>query len=196
MPQTPYIILRKTPYMESSLIVSGISPEYGRLDFILRGALKGGKKKFPFAVLFRELTVECRLPDGDSTLGTLQSQEPLYCHDSVALHTETYFAACEYAAFLLKNTRCAVPVPRSYQAFSCMLKKAAETGKANPWIPYAKLVFLHENGFVSVPPEKEKILDMVFRFAEGGTVVPPPFNERYQKDFIIWIHALAAHCIA
>ena len=36
--KTTYIILRKIPFQDSSLIVSGLSPEFGRLDFLLRGA--------------------------------------------------------------------------------------------------------------------------------------------------------------
>ena len=45
--KTTYIILRKIPFQDSSLIVSGLSPEFGRLDFLLRGARGTGAKKFP-----------------------------------------------------------------------------------------------------------------------------------------------------
>ena len=60
--ETVCLILRHTPFQESSLIVSGISPDAGRLDFLLKGARGLGKKKFPpscflfnFVVPFPEL---------------------------------------------------------------------------------------------------------------------------------------------
>ena len=191
MPRTDYMILRRTPYMESSLIVSGISPDFGRLDFLLRGARKTGRKNFPFACLFRELSIEFRLPRGESTLSSLQSHEPLRSHDDLALAPETYLAACDIASFLLRNTRFQLPVPRTFRALSNMFARAGTERNAFPWLPYAQLVFLHENGFVSAPPEKEKILCAVFDFAEGRTDAPPPFSDRYLTLFTAWIRALS-----
>ena len=63
MPEkTAYIILRKIPFQESGLIVSGLSPEFGRLDFLLKGVRDTGAKKFLYAELFRELSIEFRPP--------------------------------------------------------------------------------------------------------------------------------------
>ena len=53
--KTFYIILRKIPYQESSLIVSGLSPDFGRLDFLLKGARGTGAKKFPYDLQTRKL---------------------------------------------------------------------------------------------------------------------------------------------
>lgn len=194
MPWTDYMILRRTPYMESSLIVSGISPDFGRLDLLLRGARKTGKKSFPFAGLFRELSIEFRLPRGEQTLASLQNHEPVRTHDDLASSTETYLAACDFASFLLRHTRFQLPVPRTFRALSCMFARAASDRTPSPWLPYAQLVFLHENGFVSVPQEKEHILCSVFDFAEGRTETPPPFSPRYLTLFTAWIHALSDSC--
>ena len=75
--KTTYIILRKIPFQDSSLIVSGLSPEFGRLDFLLRGARGTGAKKFPYAELFRELAIEFRPPKLHSpgTMCNLTSHE-------------------------------------------------------------------------------------------------------------------------
>jgi Recombination protein O N terminal. len=42
--KTSYIILWKIPFQETGLIVSGFSEEYGRLDFLLKGARGSGAK--------------------------------------------------------------------------------------------------------------------------------------------------------
>ena len=36
--KTRYMILRKTPFRDTSLVVAGVSADYGRLDFVLKGA--------------------------------------------------------------------------------------------------------------------------------------------------------------
>jgi recombinational DNA repair protein (RecF pathway) len=57
---TTIIVLKKIPYQESSLIVSSISAEYGKVDFIVKGARRITKKKQPIVDLFRELNIEYR----------------------------------------------------------------------------------------------------------------------------------------
>ena len=54
---TPVIVLSKTPYRESSLIVVGISPDYGKLSLVCNGAQKIGGTNFVTVDLFRELSV-------------------------------------------------------------------------------------------------------------------------------------------
>ena len=85
--KTTYIILRKIPFQDSSLIVSGLSPEFGRLDFLLRGARGTGAKKFPYAELFRELAIEFRPPKLHSpgTMCNLTSHELIASFDSIAV---------------------------------------------------------------------------------------------------------------
>ena len=58
--KTRYMILRKTPFRDTSLVVAGISAEHGRLDFVLKGARAIGKKQFPTADVFREFLLEFR----------------------------------------------------------------------------------------------------------------------------------------
>jgi len=51
------IVLRKTPFSESSLVIASLSAEHGRLDFLARGAMRVEKKRFPELDLFREVNV-------------------------------------------------------------------------------------------------------------------------------------------
>ena len=54
--------------------------------------------------------------------------ELLTVFDAVALHTESYLAACELAAFLSANTHPMLEALQSYRAFRELLSRAAESG--------------------------------------------------------------------
>ena len=122
--KTTYIILRKIPFQDSSLIVSGLSPEFGRLDFLLRGARGTGAKKFPYAELFRELTIEFRPPKLHSpgTMCNLTSHELIASFDSIALRIENYLRMCAYAAFLLKHTKPMLEIPGTCRALEVLCR--------------------------------------------------------------------------
>ncbi len=198
--RTTYIILRKTPFQESSLIVSGLSPEFGRLDFLLRGARGTGAKKFPYAELFRELAIEFRPPKLHSpgTLCTLTSHELIASFDSIALRIENYLQMCAYAAFLLKHTKPMLEIPGTCRALEVLLSRlTTETEPAFP-VAVAKLMFLQESGFV---PEamgtddfrQEQILDSLLEYAVDPEISPPALTEEYRKKLIRWINELCSY---
>lgn len=193
MAETVCILLRLTPYRENTLIAATLSPDFGRLDLFLPGAKKTGKKKFPAAGLFRELTVDFKEPREGATLSTPRSVELFQSHDRLADHPQAYMSCCSLAAFLLRNSRNMVGLPLTYRALSVLLKRAEETEEhTGLYCAYVKLVFLHENGFVSVPLERQKVLDQIFSFALGATGEPPPFTRSYTGKLVQWIDALAA----
>ena len=53
-----FIVLDKRPYRESALITTGISPDYGRMSFVIHGAQKISEKSTPVVDLYRELNIE------------------------------------------------------------------------------------------------------------------------------------------
>lgn len=196
MPESNCILLRLTPFRENTVIAASLSPLYGRLDLFLPGVRKTGKKQFPSVGLFRELAVDFKQPRDGTTLCTPRSMDVVRIHDSLVENTRNYMAICSLAAFLLRNSRFMVQLPRTYQALSVMLGRCAGTKEdLSGFCPYVKLVFLHENGFVSVPPEKQKTLDHIFAFALGITTEPPQFNTTYYGRLVQWIDALVSlHC--
>lgn len=147
MLRTSYIILRKTPFQESSLVVAGLSPDYGRLDFLIKGARSIGRRKFPVAELFRELSIQFREPRGHGLL-TMRSCEPLESFDALALRPGNYMAACEYAAFLLRHTKPMLECHEASLALRTALRRLCAEPSPEPWLCLAKLAFLHESGFV------------------------------------------------
>ena len=195
--KTTYIILRKIPFQDSSLIVSGLSPEFGRLDFLLRGARGTGAKKFPYAELFRELAIEFRPPKLHSpgTMCNLTSHELIASFDSIALRIENYLRMCAYAAFLLKHTKPMLEIPGTYRALEVLLARLTADTEPDFPVSAAKLMFLQESGFV---PEamgtggfrQEQILDGLLEYAVSPECPAPDLTEEYRKKLIQWINEL------
>lgn len=119
---TQYILLKKTPFQESGWVVSGISPQFGRIDFLSKGTRSIGKKKFPIIGLFREYTVSFRFSKNqDGQLAFLSSLELNAIHDSIANNLQSYLHTCELASFLLRIIPPMCEIPMIWKAFSSML---------------------------------------------------------------------------
>ena len=197
MLKTDYIILRKTPYQETSLIVNGLSPDFGRLDFLLKGACGTGAKKFPYAGLFRELTIEFRETAGNSSLFYMKSHEPKACYDAIANRPENYLKACDYARFLLKHTHSMLELPLTYRSLTVLLRRLAGPVDGTFPVASAKLVFLQESGFVpeagAEDPKKAAALEAILEYALTEECPAPPFSEEYRKQLIQWTDALCIY---
>ena len=197
--KTTYIILRKIPFQESSLIVSGLSPEFGRLDFLLRGARGTGAKKFPYAELFRELAIVFRPPrEHAGTLCSLTAHEPVASFDAIALRTGNYLAVCDYAAFLLKHTKPMLEAPETFRALETLLHRMTEPQAPAFPAAVAKLAFLHESGFLPETFEadgtrREQLLDELLKYAAERDVPQPLLSEEYRRKLIRWISDLCAY---
>lgn len=197
MLKTDYIILRKTPFQETSLIVNGLSPGFGRLDFLLKGACGTGAKKFPFAGLFRELTIEFRENTGNSSLFYMKSHEPKACFDAIANRPENYLKACDYARFLLKHTHSMLELPQTYRSLRVLLGRLAGIVDGTFSVAAAKLVFLQESGFVpeagAGDPGQAAALDALLEYALSLECPEPPFNAEYRKQLVRWTDALCVY---
>lgn len=192
--ETVCLVLRHTPYQESSLIVSGISPDAGRLDFLLKGARGLGKKKFPELGLFREVSLKFRPPERSSTLFSVREIELRTVFDSIANHTENYLTACDLSAFLQANTRPMLETPQTYRAFRILLGNYAAGSAAEPWKMLLKLAFLNENGLVPEPEgtNEEELLAHLLA-ASQGEEEPPELAPEYLDRLSRWVDSLLTH---
>jgi len=189
--KTRYMILRKTPWSESSLIVSGISPDYGRLDFLWRGACITGGKNFPAAELFREFEIQFRESRRSGCMPHLMTHDLIGVNDGVANHVPCYMASCEFAQFMLRNAKPMLEMPLSYQALVVFMKRMSRMSSAEPWLSLAKYAYLHENGFLPEPriredaPESDssrqyRIMERLLQYALTDT---EPADETPDKPF-------------
>ena len=195
--RTDYIILRKLPFQESGLIVSGLSPEYGRLDFLLKGARSSGAKKFPYAGLFRELTVEFRDRASGSGLLYLKSHDPKSNFDAISEYPENYIRLCSWVQFLLKHTRPMLGAEQTYAALRLVLTRLSSGPDGEFPLAAAELVFLHESGFVPETPEEDvvrkQVLNELLCYALDPHHPEPEIAAEYRARLIQWIHALSRY---
>ena len=146
------VVLSKSPYRESALLLNGISPDYGRLSLVMHGALKSSDGKMPEADLYRELEVEFKEED-KSTLYTVTAAEVIAAFDGIADHTRSFLMAGKISSFLLKNLAPGVPQPYTYDALRSILARlAAGEGQGNWTLEQCAVVikttFLYENGLL------------------------------------------------
>ena len=156
--ETSFLVLRRTPYAETSLVVAGLSPSQGRMHFLVRGARRTGARRFPIVDLFRLLTVHYRPGRGELT--TWRSADLVRDFDAMARNHGVVSVAGWLARFVLANTHPAVPAPRLFRALAVAFGRLAACGGGAGALPLEAacgsavvgcgLVFLDEHGML--PP--------------------------------------------
>lgn len=109
------LVFRKVLFSETSLILHLLTRERGQVHFLAKGALRGGKRKFPAADLFRHVRVMYRL-GRPGALQTAREVELVTAFDGVAAVPQHYAAASWLARFALDNSMAEDPVPRLFVA--------------------------------------------------------------------------------
>ena len=185
--KTRYMILRKTPFRDTSLVVAGISEDHGRLDFVLKGARAIGKKQFPTADVFREFQIEFRPPRRPESMPALVSMDLAAAHDGIAQSMDCYLAACSFAAETLRRAQPMLEMPLAWQAFSVMLTRMERT--LSPKIPLmlARLAVLREHGMLSDVMPYPDLLAPLFRCAVDADAPWPEIDETALNRIDGWI---------
>ena len=147
--ETDYIVLRKQEYGDRSLIISGISPDYGRLDFILRGAVGGVNRSYPAVDLFRLLHIA--FTQGDDSLGHLKSVELIENFDSLAQNYPSYETAIWIATFSLLNVMPMLQQTLYANAVEVALRRLANRSQFLPEaiMTGVCITFLYESGWLT-----------------------------------------------
>ena len=185
--KTRYMILRKTPFRDTSLVVAGISAEHGRLDFVLKGARAIGKKQFPTADVFREFLLEFRPSRRAESMPTAVSLDLTAAHDGIAQSMDCYLAACSFAAETLRRAQPMLEMPLAWQAFSVMLTRMEQT--LSPQIPLmlARLAVLREHGLLSGVVPFPELVAPLFRCAVDAAALWPELDETTLNRVSGWI---------
>lgn len=178
MQTTTYLILRKTVYGETSLVLAGLAPEGGQLHLLLRGALRLGRKQFPVADLFRLVTVEVR---GGGELHPCGGMELREDFSGVARNLTAYGAACRLAGFALANVPAGAAMPRFFTALTSALRQLATAAPVDAGLDIARihagawLVFLDEQGWLgtfAAEPARARRRTELLAMGEGRGPAP------------------------
>ncbi len=187
---TDYIILRKTPYHETSLILAGITSYHGRIDLLVKGAKKIGSKTLPAIDLFREINININ-PEKNG-LEVIYSAELISDFDNIAMNKKNYLDACEISKFILRNSQPAIPSPETYMAVKTAFKSLASENEKN-CSSLVKLLFLDEHGMLPELPETRKqdaeILKQLLGAAKGNCEIPD-ISEEYMSKIAAWINSM------
>lgn len=191
MDRTNLIVLRKTQYRETSLIIAGITPDSGRIDILVKGAKKISAKNFPAVDLFREVNVEVNLQKHN--LHSVYSADLIANHDNIASFHQNYLAACDIANFVLRNSQPDVPTPKLYTSVKHIFNSLAEKKTTVPYPALIKLVYMDEQGLLPETPdndpEKAKLLSRLIEAAMGKNTVPE-IDLDYWEKLTFWIDSL------
>jgi DNA repair protein RecO len=196
MISTSVLVLRKTPYSESSIIAATLSPDHGRLDFVIRGAKKITGKKTPQVDLFRELQVDFRMKH--SGLQNLYSCELVNFYDGIALFSENYLKACEIGDFALRNSHPMIPCPEVYSAIKNAFDSLSKSRTDIPWAELVKLVFLDEHGFlpedlsIAGDSRKTEAVEKLINSIVSGKPLPD-FPSKTWRKLADWIDELSRY---
>ncbi|MCX6985352.1 MAG: DNA repair protein RecO [Lentisphaerae bacterium] len=196
MISTSVLVLRKTPYSESSVIAATLSPDHGRLDFVIRGAKKISGRKMPQVDLFRELHVEFRMKN--SGLQNLYSCELLNFYDGIAAFPDNYLEACGIGTFILRNSHPMIPCPEVYLAVKNAFEALSKSRSDIPWAGLVKLVFLDEHGFlpedlsVAGDSRKTEAVEKLIRSTVSGNPLPD-FPPKTWRKIAEWIGELCKY---
>jgi len=185
--KTRYMILRKTPFRDTSLVVAGISSEYGRLDFVLKGARAIGKKQFPTADVFREFQLEFRPSRRADSMPSLVSLDLTAAHDGIAQSMDCYLAACSFAVETLRRAQPMLEMPVAWQAFSVMLSRMERTLQPKVPLMLARLAVLREHGFLSGVIPYPELIAPLFRCAMDADAPWPEIDETSLNRIDAWV---------
>ena len=113
--QSEFIVLRKTPYRENALVLSGISPDFGKLEVIAYGAAGSSKpNSFPVADIYRVLSVTLKdndLEQGKNGLLAAKDIELIEDFPDLPRKLDNLKFIGKIGGFLLRNTVFESPLP-------------------------------------------------------------------------------------
>jgi DNA repair protein RecO len=191
MERTNLLVLRKTQYKETSIIVAGLSAEYGRLDIVVKGAKKLSSKNFPTVDLFREIDIEVN--HKKKGLYSVYSTDLVANHDNIASFHTNYMQACNICSFALRNSQPGIPSPELYAALKNIFYTLTLQEAKIPYPVLIKLVYLDEHGFLPEIPDNEKekahLLEKLINAGMGKNALPEISSE-YWEQLNNWVDAL------
>ena len=155
--QSEFIVLRKTPYRENALVLSGISPDFGKLEVIAYGAVGSSKpNSFPVADIYRVLSVTLKdndLEQGKNGLLAAKDIELIEDFPDLPRKLDNLKFIGKIGGFLLRNTVFESPLPLVYDALRSLLRILSnnEVWSQREAAIVIKLTFLYENGLLPEP---------------------------------------------
>lgn len=196
--ETRFLVLRLTPYSDTSLIVAGLTPGLGQVHFLVRGAKRLGPKHFPLLDLFRVLQVSYR--DSGAELQRLAGADLLADHSGVARHLTAFQTAGWLARFALANAPAGLGQEALFEALCVGLGRLAGRTAAADAAPLADavvvgvlLAYLQDGGWLGAAHHDAREAGQCQRLLAmaAGRAEPPRLTAANWHDLRGWAIGLA-----
>ena len=171
---TQLVILQKIAYSNTSLVLVGLTPDYGMVRLIVSGARSISKKHYAQADLFQLMEVEF-IPVADpEQLVRPARLESLRDHAALAARLPCYHAAGWIARFLTLNLHDGTRHPRLFQALLTALERLGTLPDPDIAAAAARagivITFLDEEGMLDAyaeDPEASRRCQILLETAQG-----------------------------
>jgi recombinational DNA repair protein (RecF pathway) len=196
--ETRFLVLRLTPYSDTSLVAAGISPDQGQLRFLVRGARRLGPRQFPVLDLFRVLQVSFR--NTAAELHRLASADLVADYGRLAQSFPAFQAAEWLARFALGNVLPGVGHEALFGAFCIGLGRLAEAGpdqaaqaQADSVVTGTVLTYLQEGGWLAEHDRDDRTARQCRTLLEmaAGRCPPPRLTAANWRNLRHWALGLA-----
>ena len=190
-PDTPIegLVLRKFDYSETSLIFVLLTRQSGQQHFIMKGARKGSKTKFPAIDLFRRVQITSTIrPNRD--LHTIKSAESLENFDAIATRPLNFRAAAWLSKFVEKTTVPEENCSQQFQALSCAFRRL--TNDCETVFPICLgyiFASLDEHGILpdlTALPGCDSAMEYMLAYATDNELAPPGYSAEQWKGLFFW----------
>ncbi|HQL86197.1 MAG: hypothetical protein GX574_03435 [Lentisphaerae bacterium] len=170
---TDFIVLRKTPYGTSRLIVAGISPTQGQLAFITPNPLPGSKSNFPHLDLFRWVKIVYRPSTGK--LQRCQDADLIQDFSGLTKNYPSFQAACWIAQFTLANVLPETTHEHYFHALTVALERLADSNtQPEPVLTGIAVAFLFEEGWLDGYQQSDQQMEQCKQLLLMSAGAPPP----------------------
>jgi recombinational DNA repair protein (RecF pathway) len=202
--ETRFLVLRLTPYSDSSVVVAGLTPDLGQVHFLVRGAKLLGPKHFPMLDLFRVLQIRYR--DTGAELLRLAGAELVADHSGVARHLPGFQTAGWLARFALANAPAGLAQRALFDALCIGLDRLAALSpdddagaRADSVVVGVLLAYLRDGGWLAEAGHDERAARQCQRLLAMamGESPPPRLTAANWHDLRRWAVGLAqaAECL-
>jgi recombinational DNA repair protein (RecF pathway) len=202
--ETRFLVLRLTPYSDTSLIAAGLTPAWGQVHFLVRGAKQLGPKRFPLLDLFRLLQVSYR--DTGADLQRLISADLVTDHGGVARHLAAFQTAGWLSHFALANAPLGLGQEALFEALCVGLGRLAALTPADDAVAQADavvvgvlLAYLQDGGWLAEQDRDERAARQCRHLLAmaAGQAAPPRLTATNWQALRRWAVSLArvAECV-
>jgi recombinational DNA repair protein (RecF pathway) len=193
---TRLVILQKIAYSNTSLVLAGLTPDYGMVRLIVSGARALSKKHYAQADLFQLMEVEFIPSDDHEKLVRPARLESLRDHTALASRLPCYHAAGWIARFLILNLHEGTRHPRLFQALLIALERLGSLPETEVAVAAARagiaITFLDEEGMLdayAADPEAARRCQLLLDTSQGTTPLPRLDSETWQQ-IDAWLESL------